>query len=144
MRDIRFRAWDKKLKKMITEGFSVTYCGAPCDLHGHLARDHSDEDILRGDGGIVLMQYTGLHDKNGAEIYESDLIQNESGRICAVLWWFYKGSWDAMCCRNAEETDARGFSVNEWSRSVEVIGNIHANPELTIEDPTPIAKAKGT
>ena len=68
------------------------------------------------------MQFTGLHDKNGKEIYEGDIIafRNEKGEITL------KGEiyWES---RNAKFSD---FSPKN---QVEVIGNIYENPELLEE-----------
>ena len=113
-REIKFRAWDKKNKR-IYEVWELT-----------LEEDGS-VDILRMWGmkgrqmfklgeEIELMQYTGLKDKNGKEIYEGDIVKTNNKRIFSIEIpdIFYKladGSW-------MTETD---FGV---------IGNIYENPEL--------------
>ena len=113
-REIKFRAWDKKNKR-IYEVWELT-----------LEEDGS-VDILRMwgmkgrqmfklGGEIELMQYTGLKDKNGKEIYEGDIVKTNNKRIFSIEIpdIFYKladGSW-------MTETD---FGV---------IGNIYENPEL--------------
>ena len=113
-REIKFRAWDKKNKRLY-EVWELT-----------LEEDGS-VDILRMWGmkgrqmfklgeEIELMQYTGLKDKNGKEIYEGDIVKTNNKRIFSIEIpdIFYKladGSW-------MTETD---FGV---------IGNIYENPEL--------------
>ena len=113
-REIKFRAWDKKNKR-IYEVWELT-----------LEEDGS-VDVLRMwgmngrqmfkfGGEIELMQYTGLKDKNGKEIYEGDIVKTNNKRIFSIEIpdIFYKladGSW-------MTETD---FGV---------IGNIYENPEL--------------
>lgn len=74
-----------------------------------------------------LMQYTGLKDKNGKEIYEGDILGNTYGHRSEVIWsesragyWIRRLNWE----RNGEDT---------WhilTFSAEIIGNIYEHPNL--------------
>lgn len=71
-------------------------------------------------------QFTNLKDKNGVEIFESDYIRNESGRIGEVVWHEYAGCWDTVPIKSTTESqigDAIGFENNQWCRHVEKVGN---------------------
>ena len=113
MREIKFRAWHKNTKVMLD----------PVDLHTMC--------VLNGGLGfsddIVLMQYTGLKDKNGIEIYEGDIISFGGAINYIVIWgdepflaFYYKpiagGEMFVLKKRECEK--------------LEVIGNIFENPEL--------------
>lgn len=70
-----------------------------------------------------LMQFTGLHDKNGREIYEGDVIDNGRHRW-RILWL------DASFWARTIESDRGGIAVYLIAEESEVIGNVHENPEL--------------
>jgi uncharacterized phage protein (TIGR01671 family) len=68
-----------------------------------------------------IMQYTGLKDKNGKEIYEGDILQREGHNYKHIVKWWNESagfnlSWVCECM-------LKGFNI-------EIIGNIHENPEL--------------
>lgn len=67
-------------------------------------------------------QFTGLYDKNGKEIYFDDIVRNKYGDIGSVIWfsdWSLRVDWGGGDIH---------FIDPEWG--LEVIGNIHDNPEL--------------
>lgn len=120
-REIKFRVWDKNNKKMrlpdewevgiVLDGTLLTCYDASGDFNA------SDEDL-------ILMQYTGLKDKNGVEIYEGDVVAYDGmGREVVefdngCFWVGLKGELPAP------------LYAQMGIDSMEVVGNIHENPEL--------------
>jgi uncharacterized phage protein (TIGR01671 family) len=69
-----------------------------------------------------LMQFTGLHDKNGMEIYEGDIVKGHSTGQYEGLIHFAYGEY-RIRCKNSDRS-----LCDEW-KFIEVIGNIHENKE---------------
>ena len=85
------------------------------------------------DGNVVLMQSTGLHDKDGVEIYEGDIVEIIYDREPFVGVVVYDlGEADFKATNNREDY-GNNFQYLTVGESIEVIGNIHKNPEL-LED----------
>ena len=127
-REIKFRAWLKEEKKMViveTIDFSeksIQYLEKNEIIDAYLLRRMIFDDI-------ELMQYTGIKDKNGTEIYEGDILKDKKGRLAIVKW---HGSFSAfMCCFVSEENL---YKKNKFLylayMNLEVIGNIYENREL--------------
>lgn len=128
---IKFRAWDKK-DEVIQEVTGIEWSIEYVEFMGG-AVERAFEDV-------ILMQSTGLKDKNGVEIFEGDIVRytwdmlsdvnaTEKGkkvRISKVFWSDWRASWAVgkKSCNN----DLFRYARN--GNTVEVIGNIHENPEL--------------
>ncbi|EAC3105688.1 hypothetical protein AAV26_03845 [Listeria monocytogenes] len=122
MRAIGFRAFVKRKKKMLpvtdlcfneTEAVGVSGCGnAKCTL---CVDWYSFDDV-------VLMQYTGLKDKNGKKIFEGDVGWDEHNECYGVVK-FEEGKFLYVWENIAED-------LWEVADSIEIYGNIHENPEL--------------
>ena len=122
-RDIKFRAWYKKSKVII-----------PWDLISEsrtlaiLVNNHN-----RNISNCVLMQYTGMKDKNGKDIYEGDIVE---------CWFGYDRTFKAKiifqdgCFEIQEPQDKNGVILRDYlkyftcNNAVSVIGNIYENPNI--------------
>ncbi len=133
MKEIKFRAWDKEKKRFLSK-FGISAHGRVTQ-YGTSISHHSE---------IELMQFTGLLDKNGKEIFEGDIVRchqftQELGENLGV----YEGEKETVCVVTyIEENTCFGFvEINSEDRGyiepalcsdegIEIIGNIHENPEL--------------
>ena len=89
-------------------------------------------DILFSDKSFIAMQYTGLKDKNGKEIYEGDILYNDfnaKGIVKFVNGMFvvYFEYTESVFSKDYDRMTTRLISVNSVTR---IIGNIYENPEL--------------
>jgi uncharacterized phage protein (TIGR01671 family) len=136
-REIKFRTWDKKRKTM--EFFPYVYFyNVDADMVAFCldrGRPHIyiDDDDPSDENDFELMQYTGLKDKKGKEIYEGDIVKfstrvtNVTSENLEVEWGPASGAWVV----NSLE-DLVPYFLYEAVRhyNPEVIGNIYENPEL--------------
>lgn len=164
MREIKFRAWDKEDKKLwkvvsITEsvwGDCEEAHIRVCELHENPSKKETD---VRMSVEYELIQFTGLKDKNGKEIYEGDIIkysfrdgndintrfmQIYNDGVNFKMKELYRDYWlekvdGVLKIKHGHLTKYRGETnllcdvlalVIYW---YEVIGNIYENPEL-LED----------
>ena len=111
MREIKFRVWDKLLKRM----FSWEW------VHDNFFSRIFDYP------NMIPMQFTGLKDKNGKEVYESDIVIGIYNKIGIIQYYAL--------------TPRSGFGIQYWDKDslrwsdeigleFEVIGNIYENPEF--------------
>ena len=122
MRELKFRAWDPDRKKMFTHPKWVMFT---VDKSGNLTAknygyDHQEREL-------EIMQFSGLRDVDGVEIYDGDIVRLNGGGISAVefidcgfyvkvqsIYSLLRYDWELIC---------------NWE-SIKVIGNIHENQEL--------------
>ncbi|MEK3819644.1 YopX family protein [Cytobacillus sp. FSL W8-0315] len=128
MREIKFRAWD-----LDTQDRMYSWDEIKLHFNEHLEHER-----------VVTMQFTGLKDKNGKEIYEGDLIKKkfkdrEIGEFYAigevVYGYWYAGFTVPYNYHGYKKLErlSNSFDKDGWvvaNRDMEVIGNIYENPEL--------------
>lgn len=123
MREIKFRAWDKQYKKMV----KVTMALFAFDSMELLEIDTDDNlNEPKSIEHFEIMQYAGLKDKNGKEMYEGDIYDWQEGGIMKIVFR------DGCFCLVKYETELSNyFPFMHWRvNEGEVIGNIYENPEL--------------
>ena len=133
MREIKFRAWDKKLKKMLSVCIVNIEDGIVQAKHTTgTGTSFGGTYEVRKFGTDMLMQYTGLKDKNGKEIYEGDILDvDDHKRTVEVVWFSRGGCYDTTPLKITDELQAfRGLQNHDWNYRTKVIGNIYENPEL--------------
>ena len=132
-REIEFRAWLKKEKRMI-DVLSIEF---DAKLIVFYKQDEEYEDVIRTTFApfdqIELIQYTGIKDKNGVEIYEGDILKHFKGNIYIVE--FHNGAFKLLRYNPYKGIPIAYYSFNTFydmgnMNELEVIGNIYENPEL--------------
>lgn len=114
-RPIKFRAWDFESKSMQYDDIYPKDMAWPYDWEASL-----NVCLQLCDEAYKLMQYTGLKDKNGVEIYEGDIVRRSTGYI-------FEMKLDTFSLGGAGYSSAYGYSHLEDD---EVIGNVYENPDL--------------
>lgn len=146
VKNIKFRAWNKLEKRMESVNsikfFLNAYTMVSTRYRDEKSKKIYDDQFAYGqeDGSdnVILMQYTGLKDKHGKEIYEGDIVElvntykgmnTKSIVEIAFIDFTFAGKWKS-------EYSPSGYMYNPLCSynfpivTIEVIGNIYENPEL--------------
>ena len=122
MREKKFRIWDKNNKVFLedyyTNKFLIDLDGKPFKI---------SNSVIEQIKGVELMQYTGLKDIAGNEIYEGDIVRDVSDGIVGYIE-YSDGSYVIVYDDITEKLNA------DESAYLEVVGNIYDNPELLGEE----------
>ena len=131
----KFRAWDSAKKEMFKDTFAITESGQVVVVEQEFVTSTPDYIFVEH---LVIMQSTGLKDKNGKEIFEGDILTD--GHTTGDI-----RNHPTLGFYTVDESSKEGYlsdtvgiedfeEAKEFMRnSIEVIGNIYENPEL-LED----------
>ena len=122
MRDIKFRAWDKQYKQMVALNM-IMFDTKEINFKGNNGELKSIEHF-------ELMQYTGLKDKNGEEIYEGDILKHYPGFGCAWDVRYSSVIYDGAAFW--ENHGTYRFVLSDRDQQLEVIGNIYQDSNLLL------------
>lgn len=124
MREIKFRVWDKETKN-ICEVRNIDFISEMVQIK------YQANYGVRELENVILMQFTGLQDKNGVDIYEGDILIYQhmfvDKKSVSEVIWNEKYSGFASY---VEDDERRYILEKELKNQFEVIGNIYENPEL--------------
>lgn len=132
MRVVKFRAWNITKSRMVSKLSTIHF-----KLNILVENAESGWDWYKDE--YELMQYTGLKDKNGEEIYEGDIVKYKvkgSNKICKTVIEFNEehGAFLFGIYEGVKMPCGKKTRMNKYTRksvgSVEVIGNKYMNPEL--------------
>ena len=116
MRIIKFRAW-------------IKYANAPDRMVFWDNEQFETEWLYQKPKFVELMQFTGLHDKNGKEIYEGDIVNHGDNYPSEIVFDNYQ--WELREWGYEKEGyKYRTHDLLSYTNPIEVIGNVFENPEL--------------
>lgn len=130
MREMKFRCWDKINKHWINAYSLVLSLDGSVQAVRDIKSDEEGVLELYGHHQVEVMQYTGLKDKNGKEIYEGDIINDGDPYHNNSLIVEYNVELSGYCPFVCDGSPGDEPASSEFSK---VIGNIYENPELIKE-----------
>lgn len=139
MRELKFRAWGNRQNKYLNpddvsiraDGFITIF-----NVDGkHSRAVQPPGDLLSP--WFIIEQYTGLNDKNGTDIYEGDIVQYypRHNGVPYRVYWADKSAKFLIGRKGVvgQELSSIVYNLDTGRIALEVIGNIHENPELLEE-----------
>lgn len=127
MREIKFRAFSPERNEMIylSSGYGCIVSLETNGSHWGIFKENGRRGAyMNNNFGDIIMQYTGLHDKNGKKIYEGDIVKSDNECFFVV---FEDGAFRIKSNKNT----FYGTPLRQCiAKNMEAVGNIYENPEL--------------
>lgn len=128
MREIKFRAWDEEERFMYYGVLPIS------DSHFLIADQYGHRVHEAAGQAVHVMQFTGLHDTDGKEIWEGDIVKDaDEGTLHVIKYYAEEWDYPAFDLDPYIDVDSNGISYCLQDMGLEVIGNIYENPELLKE-----------
>lgn len=139
-REIKFRAWDGEEIRYLDTMFTGVGQVGWSDVH-YVDLSYTDHEE------VTLMQYTGLKDARGQEIYDGDIVHSETSSLWFKVEW-YEAAFCLVPVKSSHLATALKWNMNTNKMKVmsvhamvcskeakdlyplEVVGNVYQNPEL--------------
>ncbi len=130
MREIKFRAWSEETNEMVKVAH-LDLTGETIYFENGIKSLNIGQELSFWNQPFILMQYTGLKDKNGVEIYEGDIVKYQNRLIGYVTYLIQEAGFVVVLKKSDYRLGHRNTNENyELANCHEVIGNIYENPEL--------------
>lgn len=128
----KYRAWDSANKEMFKDTFAITENGQVVVVEQESVASSPDYVFVYH---LVIMQSTGLKDKNGKEIFEGDILacKTDDEVINLNIFWDEERALFMFESKKYNEQEPLAELVENNTYPFEIIGNIYENPEL-LED----------
>ena len=127
----KFRAWDTTKKEMFKDTFAITESGQVVVVEQESVVCPPDYVFV---DHLVIMQSTGLFDRNGKEIFEGDIITNGKDVMCMkrhnTLGFYVEQKGKVEFIADSAVLEEFEEDAKEIADILEIIGNVYENPEL--------------
>ena len=128
---LKFRAWDSAKKEMFKDTFAITESGQVVVVEQESVASPPDYVFVEH---LVIMQSTGLFDRNSKEIFEGDIIANGPDVMCMkrhnTLGFYVEQKGKVEFIADSAVLEEFEEDAKEIADILEIIGNIYENPEL--------------
>ena len=127
----KFRAWDSVKKEMFKDTFAITESGQVVVVEQEFVTSTPDYVFV---DHLIVMQSTGLLDKNGTEIFEGDVLSTYTDNLVIkrdnLLGFYVEVDEKREYFSEIVDIEYLDLFAKDFGVAVEVLGNIYENPEL--------------